>query len=968
MSNCSTGMKSSGGGGISLESYQRTNDSCSNEAVKQQLKALPSCTPDRNAKHDTVNRVLSLNKKAADVCAGTTAKHLTKLLVDNIRSLFSQDWLILIALGVSVAVLSFSMDLLIGKLTEVRNWLYRLAAGVHLAAGIFTWIALVSGMTLASVVVSHYISPPAIGSGIPEIKTILRGVVLKEYLSFITLVSKTVGLTISLSSGLPIGKEGPMVHIGSIVASVICKSFGYIAQLNENRNRQAEMIAAGCAVGVACTFGAPIGGWYICTLLCSVCLLGLHLIANVIDFLTLGVLFSIEVTSVHFALRNYWRGFFSAVFSAIVYGFLVMLLHSRETVSAYCPTAFSFDTPLKAKQLVFYAALGVICGILGVMFVVWYKISFKFILTNVYIRKIVANCRYTLPLIVSILVAIVTLPNYGGKVTHSLLTSNTLLEQLFSNFTWGSANSSDYDASIVETWSPVALSFYSTLVLFVLYYASAALGRLLGECLAQWLPNVNDDIVVIPGSYAVVGAAAFTGAVTQTVSTAMIIFELTGQIVHMVPVLLGVALANLIATYLYPSVYDIGIHCKKLPYLPNLLPTSSAVHRILVRDFMITDVKYLTLSSTYKDIRVLLDAFKRVRTFPLVNNEVSKILIGEISRVELVKLLSSKLLVAERKEKRKRWRRKRLSSKIAIPKKSRQKSHSITKEPPRRSALLMMMNFFGSCSSDMMPHVVLLMSTSETIYELTKAAVQVAMLNESLPKKASSAPKRTGRKNKSANSTFSILLAQQKRFSESSTESEGVVEAAFSIRGSVIAKMEAERSPTQVQQQQESEIQRLNDVPDYKSIALDSAPFQLVECSSLFKAHAVFSLLNLQRAYVTSRGRLIGLVTLQKLREAVERVRLYSGPESGHISSSDTTWVCDYNDSYTVFTNTETLPKAPESSDKQSSAFRFSFTRKHPRTAPVRRCTSALDAEHPKDTKIELQHTISYSPSIEDKL
>ncbi|KFD58676.1 hypothetical protein M514_00369 [Trichuris suis] len=900
MSNCSTGMKSSGGGGISLESYQRTNDSCSNEAVKQQLKALPSCTPDRNAKHDTVNRVLSLNKKAADVCAGTTAKHLTKLLVDNIRSLFSQDWLILIALGVSVAVLSFSMDLLIGKLTEVRNWLYRLAAGVHLAAGIFTWIALVSGMTLASVVVSHYISPPAIGSGIPEIKTILRGVVLKEYLSFITLVSKTVGLTISLSSGLPIGKEGPMVHIGSIVASVICKSFGYIAQLNENRNRQAEMIAAGCAVGVACTFGAPIG----------------------------GVLFSIEVTSVHFALRNYWRGFFSAVFSAIVYGFLVMLLHSRETVSAYCPTAFSFDTPLKAKQLVFYAALGVICGILGVMFVVWYKISFKFILTNVYIRKIVANCRYTLPLIVSILVAIVTLPNYGGKVTHSLLTSNTLLEQLFSNFTWGSANSSDYDASIVETWSPVALSFYSTLFFLTaicitlpipsglftpVLLAGAALGRLLGECLAQWLPNVNDDIVVIPGSYAVVGAAAFTGAVTQTVSTAMIIFELTGQIVHMVPVLLGVALANLIATYLYPSVYDIGIHCKKLPYLPNLLPTSSAVHRILVRDFMITDVKYLTLSSTYKDIRVLLDAFKRVRTFPLVNNEVSKILIGEISRVELVKLLSSKLLVAERKEKRKRWRRKRLSSKIAIPKKSRQKSHSITKE---------------------------------TIYELTKAAVQVAMLNESLPKKASSAPKRTGRKNKTNLRLNPKVLLKQHFQSE----------------------MEAERSPTQVQQQQESEIQRLNDVPDYKSIALDSAPFQLVECSSLFKAHAVFSLLNLQRAYVTSRGRLIGLVTLQKLREAVERVRLYSGPESGHISSSDTTWVCDYNDSYTVFTNTETLPKAPESSDKQSSAFRFSFTRKHPRTAPVRRCTSALDAEHPKDTKIELQHTISYSPSIEDKL
>ena len=46
-----------------------------------------------------------------------------------------------------------------------------------------------------------------LGSGIPEIKTILRGVVLKEYLTFRTLLSKMVGLTTSLGSGLPFGKE-----------------------------------------------------------------------------------------------------------------------------------------------------------------------------------------------------------------------------------------------------------------------------------------------------------------------------------------------------------------------------------------------------------------------------------------------------------------------------------------------------------------------------------------------------------------------------------------------------------------------------------------------------------------------------------------------------------------------------------------------------------------------------------------
>lgn len=46
-----------------------------------------------------------------------------------------------------------------------------------------------------------------LGSGIPEMKTILRGVVLKEYLTFRTLIAKVVGLCSSLGSTLPFGKE-----------------------------------------------------------------------------------------------------------------------------------------------------------------------------------------------------------------------------------------------------------------------------------------------------------------------------------------------------------------------------------------------------------------------------------------------------------------------------------------------------------------------------------------------------------------------------------------------------------------------------------------------------------------------------------------------------------------------------------------------------------------------------------------
>lgn len=38
-------------------------------------------------------------------------------------------------------------------------------------------------------------------------KTVMRGVVLKEYLTFRTLISKVIGLTAAGGSGIPMGKE-----------------------------------------------------------------------------------------------------------------------------------------------------------------------------------------------------------------------------------------------------------------------------------------------------------------------------------------------------------------------------------------------------------------------------------------------------------------------------------------------------------------------------------------------------------------------------------------------------------------------------------------------------------------------------------------------------------------------------------------------------------------------------------------
>src|SRR5690606_24976002 len=50
---------------------------------------------------------------------------------------------------------------------------------------------------------------------------------------------------------------------------------------------------------------------------------------------------------------------------------------------------------------------------------------------------------------------------------------------------------------------------------------------------------------------------------------------------------------------------------------------------------------------------------------------------------------------------------------------------------------------------------------------------------------------------------------------------------------------------------------------------VDASPFQLVGRTSLFKVHTLFALLGLTYAFVTSRGRVIGIVTLPRLRDAI---------------------------------------------------------------------------------------------------
>jgi chloride channel 2 len=166
----------------------------------------------------------------------------------------------------------------------------------------------------------------------------------------------------------------------------------------------------------------------------------------------------------------------------------------------------------------------------------------------------------------------------------------------------------------------------------------AGLGRICGEAMHVWFGDK-----IIPGGYATVGAAAFTGAVTHTLSISVIVFEMTGQITHCIPMLISVLIANAFAALLSPSCYDSVIMIKKLPYLPDILPSSSNAYDLFVKDFMVSNVKCIWQGMTYTQLRTMLKEYINFNGFPLVDNPDQMILLGSVKRDELISAIEDQI-------------------------------------------------------------------------------------------------------------------------------------------------------------------------------------------------------------------------------------------------------------------------------------------------------------------------------------
>ena len=162
-------------------------------------------------------------------------------------------WIAVAMVGVATGCVASGIDYGIVRLTELRFDLMRvlIGGGANWAVLLLLQVALCGSFAAVAAVLVCFVSPLAAGSGIPEVKCRLNGLDLPFVVKSRTLLAKACGVLFSVSAGFPCGKEGPMIHSGSILGSlfarVVFARFPESSHLRDLDER--DLIAAGGAAG-----------------------------------------------------------------------------------------------------------------------------------------------------------------------------------------------------------------------------------------------------------------------------------------------------------------------------------------------------------------------------------------------------------------------------------------------------------------------------------------------------------------------------------------------------------------------------------------------------------------------------------------------------------------------------------------------------------------------------------------------
>ncbi|MCJ1436368.1 hypothetical protein MMC27_005747 [Xylographa pallens] len=579
-------------------------------------------------------------------------------LVGQAQRLFdaSQIWLVLIATGLASGVLAASIDVASDWLADLKGGYCRTgndggrfylnkvfccwghdefakcidwtswstavhvnnAVGSYVVEYLFFIVFSVLFAVCASVLVRDF-AKYAKQSGIPEIKTVLGGFVIRRFMGAWTLIVKSLGLCLAVSSGLWLGKEGPLVHVACCCANLLMK---LSVSLNDNEARKREVLSAAAAAGISVAFGSPIG----------------------------GVLFSLEQLSYYFPDKTMWQSFVCAMVAAV-------------TLQAFNPFRtgqlvlyqVTYTTGWHGFEMVPFALLGIVGGLYGGLFI---KLNMKIAKWRSLSR--ISESPVLEVTLVAILTALFNYPNIFMRAQSSELVYTLFAEcAALTDDQFGICQTGAATAGIIVLLLLAAvLGFVFASITFGLQIPagiilpSMAIGALYGRALgivvelvqkafSTWFifSSCEQDVAcVTPGTYAIIGAASALGGVTRmTVSIVVIMFELTGALTYVLPIMIAVMLSKWVGdAFGKRGIYETWIHFNAYPFLDN--KDDSLIPDVPVSQIMTRVEELATLAATGHTLQSLHDflATSPFRGFPVVANQSNNVFLGYITRTELM--------------------------------------------------------------------------------------------------------------------------------------------------------------------------------------------------------------------------------------------------------------------------------------------------------------------------------------------
>lgn len=507
----------------------------------------------------------------------------------------SVRWIILIGTGIAVGLIAACIDITSHWIADVRLgyckdafYLSRDSCCSGIATNdacpgwqewseayalrylMYTLICVICASS-ASVLVIAY-SPHAKLSGISEIKTILAGYIIKGFMGKWTLLIKSLGLGLAVGSGVWVGKEGPLVHVACCCANLLIR---YTSR-EHNEAQKREILSAAAAAGISVAFGSPIG----------------------------GVLFSLEQVSYYFPDKTMWHSFVCAMIAAVTLQFVNPFRTGKLVLFQV-----EYDRLWHRFELVPFAVLGIFGGLYGAYFI---KLNLKY----AKLRKTSFLKKYPISevAVLALITGLINYPNIYMRLQPSVLLSY-LFQECNSSTPEALCNLDNWSSSVLLLLSACTLGFILASYSFGVALPAgiiipsmcigALFGRAVGILMATWHETHRDfflfsscspeGVCVTPGVYAVVGAASALGGVTRlTISIVVIMFELTGALNYVLPIMAGVMVSKWVGDAVggKKGIYESWIHVLDLPYLDN--KDDEVVPVVYVKEFM-TGLEELTV-------------------------------------------------------------------------------------------------------------------------------------------------------------------------------------------------------------------------------------------------------------------------------------------------------------------------------------------------------------------------------------